>query len=229
MGGEWDNSHPYIQHIKLTVAASRLIYPGQHTSQLGIQTPQTSYHTHQEITVRKPIGYRCLKYEVSIMERIWSPVIVWLMFSADTRGLLHHVDSHVVKAPLMMWCYQMEILSVLLAICAGNSPVTCSLKCAYHEQSIIPFTNSAAIAYSSLQRWTALFPDNTIPYRTIAAYLMALTTKNLWSVWLRKLTKSYPDHPWAPSHHMLHPRAGWSPFPPSQLVAWLAAAWLILF
>ena len=35
--------------------------------------------------------------------------------------------------------------------------------------------------------------------------------------------------PWAPSHPILHPRAGWLPLRPHSAVAWLAAGRLILF
>ena len=35
--------------------------------------------------------------------------------------------------------------------------------------------------------------------------------------------------PWAPSHHILHPRAGWLPLRPHSAVAWLAAGRLIIY
>ena len=35
--------------------------------------------------------------------------------------------------------------------------------------------------------------------------------------------------PWAPSHPILHPRAGWLPLRPHSAVAWLAAGRLIIF
>ena len=46
---------------------------------------------------------------------------------------------------------------------------------------------------------------------------------------LTRKQKHSQTTPWAPSHPILHPRAGWLPLRPHSAVTWLAAGRLILF
>ena len=73
-------------------------------------------------THNKPVLVRVMAWRRTGDKPLLAPMINWRIYAALTWRYVHLPIYKLLQMP--WWRHQMEIFSVLLAICAGNSPIT---------------------------------------------------------------------------------------------------------